>query len=25
MLRGRSQDDEATGEAHLLMPKGDVQ
>lgn len=24
MLRGRSQDDEATGEAHLLMPKGEV-
>lgn len=24
MLRRRSQDDEATGEAHLLMPKGEV-
>lgn len=25
VLRGRSENDEATGEAHLLMPKGDVQ
>ena len=24
VLRGRSEDDEATGEAHFLMPKGDV-